>query len=81
MSSRADILVCVGIRVCPLHFAAYAYLVTLKMESRLCVSQCEAGEESFPLYLPSRLFTVLMKYRIHLDLIPSALICHKEQLD
>lgn len=31
----------------PLCFSAYAYLVTVKMVSRLCVSLCEAGVESF----------------------------------
>lgn len=35
-----------------LRFSAYAYLVTLKMVSRLCVSLCEAGVESFLFICP-----------------------------
>lgn len=53
----------------PLCFTAYAYLVTLKMLSRLCVSLCEAGSWELPLYLPSCLFTVHKKCCVSLDLI------------
>lgn len=36
----------------PLRFSPYAHLVTVKMVSRLCVSLCEAGGESFLFICP-----------------------------